>query len=248
MKKIVVVGIGVGIGIIILAIGMFLIAINIYNTSRSYTKRALILPNGERYHFWLYEPENEKFADLPLLIYFAGSGSRSNLDSVNYYAYPAFIKDGADFPFYMVAPFVNYSDDFDTDSRIEKTKMLIDYLVKSYPIDKNRIIVSGGSAGARGAYRMASIYKDLFSCMVIGSGVVNKLDDANLTHLPIWFLHGKKDNIIPYYSIQNHVDNINALGGNAKITVYPNSGHEVTETAFREQEVIDWMISQKKSN
>ena len=33
-----------------------------------------------------------------------------------------------DFPFYMVAPFVNNSDDFDTPSRVEKTKALIDYI------------------------------------------------------------------------------------------------------------------------
>ena len=246
MKKTIFLWIGIGIGIILFAIGMFFLTIKIFGSNRTYIKKTLFLPNGEKYHFWLYEPENKKLTKMPLLIYFPGAGSRSSLDSVNYYAYPSFINNGMDFPFYMIAPFVNRSDDFDTSSRINKTKILIDYIVKNYPIDKNRIIVSGGSAGARGAYAMASTYKDLFSCMIIGSGVVNGLDDANLTHLPIWFLHGKKDNIIPYYSIQKHVDNINLLGGNAKITVYPNFGHEVTETAFCEQEVIDWMISQTK--
>ena len=248
MKKILLIGVSVGVGIILLALGLFFLAYTIFSTDRSYTKQTFYLSNGEKYYFWLYEPENKMATKMPLLIYFSGSASRTTLDSVNDYAYPEFIRDGMDFPFYMIAPFVNKSDDFDTDGRILKTKELIDYIVNNYPIDKTRIIVSGGSAGARGAYRMASVYKDLFSCMVIGSGVTGKLDDSNLTHLPIYFLHGAKDTIISYKKIQTHVDNINALGGNAIIKIDYDRGHEVTETLFREPEVIDWMVAQRKSN
>ena len=245
MKKVLFIGIGVGLGIIILALGLFFLANKLYSNERDFTKQALYLPNGEKYHFWLYEPKNNLASKKPLLIYFAGLASRKDLDSVSDYAYPEFVRDGMDFPFYMIAPFVNSSDDFDTDSRVEKTKILIDYIVKNYPIDKDRIIVSGGSAGARGAYKMAATYKDLFSCMVIGSGV-SKMDDANLTHLPIWFLHGEKDNVIYYKNIESHVNNINALGGNAKLTIIPNEGHSVTETVLYRQDVIDWMVSQKR--
>lgn len=213
---------------------------------RNYVSQVFTTSNGKQYEYWFYTPKHTKREKLPLLIYFHGDGGKKGMKEVNNYAYPAFISSGMDFPFYMIAPHVDNTDDFGTDARMEKTHELIKYIISNYDIDTNRIIISGGSSGARGAYRMAARYKDLFSCMVIGSGISYQLYDEQLTHLPIWFFHGEKDSVLDYRSMERHVKKINELGGNAKITIIQGGGHDITETVFKRDDLIKWMVSQKK--
>jgi predicted peptidase len=213
---------------------------------RSYTSKVFTTSGGKKYEYWLYTPKHSARDKMPLLVYFHGDGGRKSLNSVNDYAYPNFISNGADFPFYMIAPHVDSTDDFGTDARMEKTYELINYIIKNYNIDSSRIIVSGGSSGSRGAYRMAAQYKNLFSCMVIGSGILYQLYDDKLTHIPIWFFHGELDSITDYRDIERHANNINTLGGNAKVTIIKSGKHDITETVFKREDLIKWMVSQKK--
>ena len=213
---------------------------------RSYESKVFTTSGGKKYEYWFYTPKHSKREKLPLLIYFHGDGGRKSMKDVNSYAYPSFISSGMDFPFYMVAPHVDSTDDFGTDARMEKTYELIKYIMANYDVDTTRIIVSGGSSGARGAYRMASKYKNLFSCMVIGSGITYQLYEEGLTHLPIWFFHGEKDGAISYKDMERHVNKINELGGNAKITIIKGGGHDITETVLKRDDLINWMVSQKK--
>ncbi len=214
---------------------------------RSYTSEKFTLSNGRDYEYWFYKPNNNTVRQkLPLLIYLHGDGGKKSMNDVNLFSYPAFVSSGLDFPFYMIAPHVDKTDDFGTDSRVSKTYELINYIINNYNIDKDRIIIVGGSSGARGVYRMVTKYKDLFSCMVIGSGITYQLYEEGLTHLPIWFFHGEKDTIISYKDMQRHVDKINELGGNAKITIITGGSHDITEEVFKYPELIEWMISQKR--
>ena len=213
--------------------------------SRSYQKYTFQTSNGRNYEYWFYKPKGSAREKKPLLVYLHGDGGRKSINAVNDYAYPAFIAKGEDYPFYMIAPHVDNTDDFATDSRMQKTYELINYIVKNNNIDSDRIIISGGSSGSRGAYRMAGKYKDLFSCMVIGSGILYQLYDDTLTHLPIWFFHGEYDRT-DYRDIQRHVNNINALGGNAKVTIIEKGYHDITETVFKRDDLIKWMVNQRK--
>ena len=214
--------------------------------SRSYKSHVFTTSGGKKYEYWFYTPKHSKREKLPLLIYFHGDGGRKSMKDVNLYAYPSFISKGMDFPFYMVAPHVDSTDDFGTDARMEKTYELIKYIMANYDIDTTRIIVSGGSSGARGAYRMASKYKTLFSCMVIGSGITYQLYEKDLTHLPIWFFHGEKDGAINYQDMERHVKKINELGGNARITIVRGGGHDITETVLKRDDLIQWMVKQRR--
>jgi predicted peptidase len=42
------------------------------------------------------------------------------------------------------------------------------------------------------------------------------------------------------------VELVNAAGGNAKLTIYPGVGHNSWEPAYREPELIPWMLAQHK--
>ena len=217
--------------------------------SRSYTLENLRIENRDNL-YWFYKPnDNTVRKKLPLLVYFHGDGGRSNPKNINKYAYPNFIYEGMDFPFYMIAPYCNNETDFSSDNKMLSIKKIIDYVTENYNIDTDRIILSGGSSGARGAYTMASVYRDTFSCLVIGSGITYGLSSVykNLNYLPIWIFHGINDSAIPISDVENGVNLIKGIGGNVKFSSI-NGGHEITEEVFKYPELIEWMITQRKSN
>ena len=215
---------------------------------RSYTLETFEY-GGKKYQYWLYKPKNYSIrTKMPLLVYFHGDGGRKSAKDVNNYAFPNFIYTGMDFPFYMIAPYCNNETDFSSDKKMESIIKNIEYVVQNNNIDTDRIIISGGSSGARGAYRIASVYKNIFSCLVIGSGVTYQLRnfEKDLTYLPIWIFHGKNDTHINIKDVEAHVNNINSLGGNVHFSAI-DGGHDITEEVFKSQELINWMIEQKRS-
>jgi hypothetical protein len=42
------------------------------------------------------------------------------------------------------------------------------------------------------------------------------------------------------------VDAVNQCGGNAKITVYPDKGHDAWSDTYANQEIYRWMLGHKK--
>ena len=216
--------------------------------TRSYTIESINY-NGKKRDFWLYKPEHSAREKMPLLVYLHGDGGRKDIKSVTNYAFPKFIKDGMDFPFYMIAPYCNNESDFSLSGKMQEVIQIIEYVKNNYNIDADRIIISGGSSGGKGAYTMAAIYQNTFSCLVVGSGVIYTVGDLvnNLTYLPIWIFHGKNDKLISLSGVQNIANRIKIAGGNVKLSEI-DGGHEITETVFKSPELIEWMISQRKSN
>ena len=204
--------------------------------------------NEKNYQYWLYSPKNNTVRKkIPLVVYLHGDGGRKSPNDVNKYGLPKYTKVGSDYPFYMIAPYCSNDNDFSNEKYMNYVINLIDYMIKNYNVDADRIIISGGSSGARGAYTIASKYKR-FSCMVIISGITYQLysdKEQSLTYLPIWVFHGKSDKQVNYDDVKRHVDNINSYGGNTKLTTY-NGGHDSTDQAFESSEVINWMITQKR--
>ncbi len=217
---------------------------------RSYTLETIKTDRGYTSYYWLYQPkDNTARKKMPLLVYFHGDGGRKSTSHVNNYAFPKFVNDGMDFPFYMIAPYCSNEADFSSEGVMKTTIKIIQEISSKYNIDTDRIIISGGSSGARGAYTIAATYQDIFSCVVIGSGITYGLNQVEnkLTYLPMWIFHGKTDSAIPISYVESHVKTINGLGGNVKFSAI-DGGHEITETVFKYPELIDWMVSQRKSN
>ena len=205
--------------------------------------------NGRTYQYWLYMPKNNtKRQEMPLVIYLHGDGGRKSTNDVNKYALPKYIANGDDYPFFMIAPYCNNQANFHNEGYMNFIIELINYITKTYNIDTSRIIMSGGSSGAAGAYLITAKNK-IFSSLVIISGVTYTLDadkEKDLTYLPIWVFHGNNDRQVDYNTTKRHVDNIKTYGGNIKLTTY-NGGHDSTDIAFATKEVINWMISQRKT-
>lgn len=69
---------------------------------------------------------------------------------------------------------------------------------------------------------------------------------CDLRDVPVWAFHGAKDPKIPLSAQQNLVAALVACGGNAKLTIIPNYGHDIEIPAYAEPGLYDWLLSQSK--
>ena len=67
-----------------------------------------------------------------------------------------------------------------------------------------------------------------------------------LTDIPIWAFHGAKDKVVPLKESEEMVKMIKARGGNAKLTVYPEAGHDSWTETYNNPELYDWFLKHRK--
>jgi len=124
----------------------------------------------------------------------------------------------------------------------------LDELIARLPmIDADRVYVSGLSMGARGVWAWAAASPQRFAAIV---PVANRFDPDQgcaLKTVPIWAFHNDKDPLVPLAAVQKLVEAINACGGSAKLTVFPNrEAHDAWNAAYADPALFEWMLSHKR--
>ena len=72
---------------------------------------------------------------------------------------------------------------------------------------------------------------------ICGGGVSWYID----TKTPIRAFHGDADTSVPLVYSQLMVDAVNAHGGNATLTVYPNCGHNCWTETYEKTDIMPWL-------
>lgn len=123
---------------------------------------------------------------------------------------------------------------------------ILDAVIKEFPIDPNRIYVTGQSMGGFGTWDMIVRFPDLFAAAVpvCGAGDPNKAD--SIKQVPVWAFHGAKDPTVPPDGSRKMVDALKAVGGNVRYTEFPDVGHASWNPAWSEPELIPWLFEQSK--
>lgn len=114
-----------------------------------------------------------------------------------------------------------------------------------YTIDPDRIYVTGHSMGGIGAFGALASYPDVFAAGLVVSGLWDPMKAPALYYTPVWALHGEKDRQIPAKITKQLMRNVRDIGGSAQYTEIPKGGHHVWKLVYSNQEVWDWLFSQK---
>ena len=132
----------------------------------------------------------------PVIIFFHGVGERSdnvptNLTRVLNTGLPRNIENGLDLPAIVISPQAPWGwfsgDDFLT---------IYNYLKDSYPIDLNRIYVTGLSAGGSGTLASLELHHDKIAAAVPICPASYYIDSkTELQQTPIWFHHNFDDTV-----------------------------------------------------
>ena len=125
---------------------------------------------------------------------------------------------------------------------------LLDDIVARYDVDTDRIYLTGLSMGGYGTWALASKYPDRFAAIVPICGGGKRFMAHRIKDMPVWAFHGAKDSVVPLRESEEMVEAINARGGNAKLTIYPDAGHDSWTKSYENPELYDWLLEHRRSS
>ena len=186
------------------------------------------------YHYLLYEPAERKSL-APMLVFLHGSGERGNdLALVCRHGPPGLVARGQDFPFFILSPQCPRRSVWEPDS----LDALLDHLLTTLPVDKNKIWLTGISMGGYGTWDWGTASPERFAALVPICGAGRPfLAAERLRTMPIWAFHGGRDKVVPLRAHEETIKSIQSAGGNPKFTVYPTAGHDSWTETFRNPEL-----------
>ena len=196
----------------------------------------LFLPNGY----------NEQ-KSWPMILFLHGAGERGDdLELVKKHGPPKIVETQKDFPFIVVSP--QCPEDSSWIKENEFLKELLNDIEVRYKVDKDRIYLTGLSMGGYGTWSLACEYPERFAAIVpiCGGGEPSKA--SKLKDMPVWTFHGVQDKVVSVEKSQEMVKAINALGGNVKLTVYPDAGHDSWTQTYDNPKLYDWFLEHRISD
>ena len=194
--------------------------------------------------YLLYLPKDYEKQELwPLVLFLHGAGERGeDLELVKKHGPPKLIGEGKHFPFIVVSPQCPKDRWWEP---IELTALLDD-ITKTHKVDEDRIYVTGLSMGGFGTWRLAAYTPHRFAAIAPICGGGEKYWTRRFPHLPVWVFHGAKDTGVPLERSQSMVDALKKAGGEPKLTVYPDAGHDSWTETYDNPDFYEWLMEQKR--
>lgn len=224
--------------------------------------------SGNELNYRILKPADyDSTKSYPLVLFLHGAGERGsdNYSQLKWGA-PHFAdpETREKYPAFVVAPQVPEGEtwsglNLDQDSTsftspmkesptepMRLTITLLEQLQEKYPINSNRLYVTGLSMGGFGTFDLIERFPNKFAAAVpiCGGGDVTRA--FMLKDMPIWVFHGAQDQIVsPKYS-RNMVSAIQLAGGSPGFTEYPDEGHiGAWVEAYSDPDLLEWMFSKK---
>jgi predicted peptidase len=223
------------------------------------------IDNGDTLQYRMLYPDSDTLRKYPLVIFLHGSGERGNDNEVQLkWGVMNFATDQNMMlhPALVIAPqcpekmsWSNFSREKNsTEMRLQPAPTkpmelligLIHQLIKTMPVDSNRIYITGLSMGGYGTYDAIERYPNLFAAAVpvCGGGDVSKA--ASIKHIPIWIVHGAEDPAVsPLYSL-DMLQALTKAGAHPGFTQYPEVGHFSWLGAYSDPLIMEWLFRQRK--
>lgn len=189
-------------------------------------------------------PENFKVEEkYPLVIYVHGAGGRGS--DINLIYGHGFFLDTEDIltNAVSIAPQCYANSWFDI---FEKLQDFVVYCRGLKFVDESRVYLIGASMGGYTTWQLAMSRPELFSAIVPICGGGMYWNGARLKDMPVWAFHGERDKTVLPEESRKMVDKINAAGGNARLTIYPDADHNAWTPTFQSRELWSWLFDQKK--
>jgi predicted peptidase len=210
------------------------------------------------YNYLLFMPRNrseESNGKLPLILFLHGIdaldgtvGGPSNLQLVKKEGLPKILDGNNSFPAIVVSPQCPsetewYYENIDNNRLINR---LLDSVIQRYPVDTNRIIITGLSMGGIGSWYFAIHNPTRFAAIVPVASRGDSGWDVCAIKDSVWAFHGDQDATIPLWKAEAIISAFRACGENPRFTVYPNVGHDCWTITYARQDLYDWMFLQRK--
>jgi predicted peptidase len=198
-------------------------------------------------HYWLHLPDAAlSGTPCPLIVFLHGAGERGdNLDLVKVHGIPKVVEQQPGFPFITVAPQCPLDSSWPFE--LDALQVLLDHSLSTLPVDSKRCYLTGLSMGGYGAWAWAAEHPERWAAIapICGGGSwLNGFPQRviRLVDLPVWAFHGAQDPVVPLAESQRLVDLLTISGGDARLTVYPEAGHDSWSATYANPELYQWFL------
>ena len=195
------------------------------------------------YLLYLPEPAQKNAAiKWPTILFLHGMGQRgSNVWQLTQYGPPKIVEEQTNFPFIVIAPQCPANrNSWDAEALVA----LVQAVENKYPIDPDRLYLTGLSMGGTASWTLAGTRPDLFAAVapVCGRSQGSEMEIRKLKSMPIWVFHGAKDPVVPLSNSEEMVRALRAAGNDVRFTVYPEADHESWTATYDNPELYQWFL------
>jgi predicted peptidase len=184
---------------------------------------------------WMPPFQSEDAAPLVLALHYGGEVTpQLTMEFLESLVVPGLKKLGA----VIVAP--DCPGDGWTDEASERAVLaLLDYAVRSWPVDRHRIVVTGYSLGGIGTWFLAARHPEIFSAAVPIAG--RPVADGEL-RVPVYAIHGRRDEVIGVEPTRRAIDALRAEGVDAQLVIVKGPTHyETRRFAGPLEGAVEWL-------
>jgi predicted peptidase len=119
---------------------------------------------------------------------------------------------------------------------------VLEEVLKSPRADPRRVYVVGSGMGGRGALYAAFKHPERFAA-VIAAGAESPMAvwAPRLSRIPIWYLHGANDAMVPVSAADSWVQALHGAGSDVKYTRLERHDHAMDDV-FEDQSTYRWLL------
>jgi predicted peptidase len=217
---------------------------------RLYQERVWSSPSGNggdahRLRYRVLEPTD--FAKLqPLLLFLHGAGERGDDNQISLIGLPSQLVESRwrkVFPGFVLVPQCLKEESWT--GKLDAVESLLDEWRNNPRVDRRRVYVTGLSMGGYGTWALAARRPEWFAAAVPICGGGDPATAEKLVRVPIWAVHGLKDESVPPKESRVMIETIRKAGGQPQFTELPGVGHDSWTQTYREPDgVLVWMFRQ----
>jgi predicted peptidase len=124
---------------------------------------------------------------------------------------------------------------------------LLDQIMRDHNVDPSRVYLTGHSMGGRGALYFAFRLPERFAAVAALSPYSPITAwSKRLAQVPLWIVHGAKDEQAPLRDSQELIDaTLRAGGGQPRFTPLPDRDHFLLDWYDRD-ELFEWLAQHRK--
>jgi predicted peptidase len=195
-------------------------------------------------NYLLYLPKDyEKQDNWPLVLFLHGAGERgTDLEAVKKHGPPKLIAAGKEFPFIVVSPQCAKDKWWDPFALL----VLMNEISRKYKVDADRVYVTGISMGGFGTWMLAAYAPEKIAAIVPICGGGDTAWTRRYARMPVWAFHGAKDTSVALERSQAMIDALKKHGGEPRLTIYPDAGHDAWTETYDNPELYEWLLAQKR--
>lgn len=189
-----------------------------------------------------------------MILFLHGLGERgSDPRKVRRQGLPKLAAQQPDFPFIVLAPQCPAGQWWFP----EILASFLQHAFERYPIDQERVYLTGLSMGGYGALSLAVRHPECFAAVAaicpwavprITLAAQSKIQTARLKRLPFWLFHGARDPVVPVTESLEMAGELKKFGcAEVNLTIYRDAEHDAWTQSYENPKLYEWFLQHRRT-